>query len=141
MNPDGGPRHTTAAPGVAADPILLVEDRALRKLATSRDRPYYDSDADATAREAYYAHLELTDDPAANTAAVQALLEHTHTRPRDYSPSEELYPWVDIHPDGGLYNIYSGIRVDPEEAIRQDARIARLRQDRLTVIVQTGGRK
>lgn len=138
MSADGGPRQTTTAPGTAAaDPILLVEDRALRKLASSRDRPYYDADADAAARDAYYADLELTGDPAANTTAMQALLQHTHARPRHYSPSEELYPWVDIHPDGGLYNIYSGIRVDPEEAIRQDARIARLRQDRLTEIVRT----
>ncbi len=121
--------------GPTDDPILLLEERALRRLAESRDRPYYDADADAAARESYYADLELLDDPAADTDAVGALLTSTHTRPRDYSPSAELYPWVDLHPDGHLYNIYSGARLDPEEAIRQDTRTAQRRRDRLTELV------
>jgi len=128
---------TGAAPGGdPGDPILRVEDRALGILADTRDRLYYDSDADSAARDAFYADVDLTEDPA-DAAAVSALLARTHTRPRDYSPSEELYPWVDVHPDGHLHNIYSGARLDPEEAIRQDTRIAQLRRDRLTDVVRT----
>ena len=120
-----------------SDPILETEGRALGLLAANRGRPYYESDVDKSARDAYYADLELGDDPAQNTAAVHALLERTHTRALAYSPSEELYPWVDVHPDGHLYNIYSGGRLDPEEAIRHDRQVAQLRRDRLTEVVRT----
>ena len=119
------------------DPILEAEHRAFETLAAGRDRPYYDGAADDLAREAYYAGTNLDGEPGALASALHALLEATHLRPLDYAPSQELYPWVDLHPDRHLYNIYSGLRVDPEEAIREDTRIAQLRRDRLTEVVRS----
>jgi len=121
----------------SGDPILEAEGRALRTLTANRDRPYYDSAADDLAREAYYTDTSLDAEPGPLAAVLHALLEATHVRPLDYAPSEELYPWVDLHPDSHLHNIYSGLRLDPEDAIREDARIAEQRRDRLTEVVRT----
>ncbi|HEX7164070.1 MAG TPA: hypothetical protein VF223_22875 [Trebonia sp.] len=51
-------------------------------------------------------------------------MARTHEHLLDYAPSEQLYPWVDLHYHGRLRNIYSGVRVDPEKVIGEDARIA-----------------
>ncbi len=105
--------------------------RALKDLARSRTRVYYDADADATARDRYYAKVDLDASPDDLSAALSELLESTHQPRPKYKPVEQLYPWVDLQPDGTLHNIYSGTRVDPEELIRADGEIARERSRRL----------
>lgn len=88
-------------------------------------------------RAVYYVGFNFDDEPGALASALHATLEATHVRPLDYAPSQELYPWVDLRPDGHLHNIYSGLRVDPEEVIRADTRIAQQRRDRLTEVVRS----
>jgi endonuclease I len=110
--------------------------RALARLAANRDRPYYDSDADAAAREKFYSAINLQSAPPDLFFALVALLEDTH-RPRPfYEPTEELYPWVDLHPDGRMHNIYSGEHVDAENLIRADAEIAHQRIQRMGTVFQ-----
>ncbi len=115
-----------------SDPIADLESEGLAALASNSDRPYYDATTDGAHRDRYYAGVDLGAAPAQLYAVLHQLLESTHVRPRDYRPSVELYPWVDLYPDGHLRNIYSGLRLDPEEAIRSDARIARERATRVT---------
>ena len=119
------------------DPLARLEAEALTQLAANRDRPYYDPDVDAVARDAYYAGVDLDVPPAELQRALHRLLEETHVRPRDYRPSVELYPWVDVQPDGHLRHIYSGLRLDPEEAIRVDTRIARQRAARVSAAIHS----
>jgi len=119
------------------DPLARLEAEALTQLAANRDRPYYDLDVDAVARDAYYAGVDLDVPPAELQRALHRLLEETHVRPRDYRPSVELYPWVDVQPDGHLRHIYSGLRLDPEEAIRVDTRIARQRAARVSAAIHS----
>ncbi|HEY3998023.1 MAG TPA: endonuclease, partial [Candidatus Xenobia bacterium] len=37
-----------------------------------------------------------------------------------YDPSQYLYPWVDVHPQGDLESIYDKQKADPQEAILAD---------------------
>ncbi|MBM3464908.1 MAG: hypothetical protein FJX76_22650 [Armatimonadetes bacterium] len=96
---------------------LLAECRA----ATSR--PYYDAEADARARAAYYGDLvEQAAQLPPNELArrLTTLLTRTHTTRLEYDPSRHLYPTVDRHPDGKLHSIYSGRTMAVEDVIRHD---------------------
>jgi endonuclease G len=124
------------AGGVTTDPIAVLERRSLERVDAGRQRPYFDDHGDTVARDGYYADINLDADAPTVVAQLSRLLATTHQRVLSYAPSEQLYPWVDLHPDGHLRNIYSGVRVDPGEVIRDDARIARARADRLTAAVR-----
>jgi endonuclease G, mitochondrial len=122
---------------VGLDPIDALQQRSLDRLAAARRRPYYDADADALDRDRYYSSVDLAADDPASIAALSRLVTSTHERLLPYKPSEELYPWVDLHQDGHLRNIYSGSRVDPETVIRDDARIAKARRDLVADFVRS----
>lgn len=108
---------------------------ALAELERSRTRVYYDEEADAADRAAYYGNLELPASAAAAFAALHALLFDTHGTRLSYSPSRNVYPWVDLHEGGAqpqLCSIYSGKAFDAREFIESDFEIetrrARLRE-------------
>ncbi|TKJ17975.1 endonuclease [Blastococcus sp. CCUG 61487] len=94
-------------------------ETALEELARARDRVYFAPEADAAAADEYYRGVppeELGD-----------LVRRTHRRTPAYKPARELYPWVDLQPDGTLCSLYSGHRWDPEELIHADEAVARAR--------------
>ncbi|MBT2391966.1 endonuclease [Streptomyces sp. ISL-1] len=95
---------------------------AMVNLAAARARPYYDTDADRTARASYYADIR-SDSPAGLRRALTELLESTHKHRPAYKPIRLLYPWVDLHPDEQLRSIYSGKDFTPEELIQADAAV------------------
>jgi endonuclease G len=105
--------------------------RALATLEASRERVYYDADADASVRAGYYAAIDASELPEQLFHSLGVLLEHTHAPRPPYKPAERVYPWADLHPDGRLRSIYSGKAFDAEEFIRGDAEIARRRTARL----------
>jgi endonuclease I/V8-like Glu-specific endopeptidase len=97
---------------------------ALVNLEAGRNRVYYDEDADAEARERYYAPIDADQgDGQALFAALAALLSATHVPKPHYDPKAMVYPWVDQHPDRRLRSIYSGKVVDPKDFIREDVAI------------------
>ena len=110
-------------------------DRALAALEAGRARVYYDADADADAREEYYAGVDSDARPRELFRALAVLLEATHRSRPAYKPSELVYPWVDLHPDRRLRSIYSGRSFEPEELVRADADIARERIARMQLLV------
>ncbi len=120
----GGPEaarpRTDPAPAVPAAP--------------TGDRPYLDPQDEAAAR-AYYADLTADLSPQARFVALSALLARTHTRPRGYDPKDEVYPWVDLWPDGRLRSLYSAREHAPEDLIAAD-RAAEAR--RLTLAAREG---
>jgi endonuclease G, mitochondrial len=120
----------------AGDPLADLQAEALALVASHQGRPYYDAVADGEERDRYYAGVALEGAPDVLAHVLHRLLEETHVRHLDYAPSRELYPWVDLQPDGHLRHIYSGLRLDPEEAIRDDVRIARERAARLTAAIR-----
>src|SRR5680860_635385 len=98
---------------------------AMAEVALARERPYYDAEADRVAAEAYYANVSLD--------RLGDLVDSTHTGKPGYKPAQELYPWVDLQPDGKLRSLYTAEVFEPEDLIRADfevlkARVARLMQ-------------
>ena len=98
------------------------------------ERPYLDPQDEEAAR-AYYADLAPDLSPQARFVALSALLARTHTRPRGYDPKDEVYPWVDLWPDGRLRSLYSAREHAPEELVAAD-RAAEAR--RLTLAAREG---
>jgi endonuclease G, mitochondrial len=120
------------AAGAEAD---ASASRGLERLEQNRGRLYYSAEADSAARDAYYAHIDLEASPADLFANLSVLLQETHQRPLNYRPAEELYPWVDLHPDGLLHHVYSGRAVEPAEVIKDDADRAHRRADRIREVL------
>lgn len=100
------------------EPAQLSKE--LRQYARSRSRPYYDQAADQKAASAYYRGIAPGADPAAFFDQLSRTLARTHVHQLGYNPSANLYPWVDLHPDGALHSIYSGHAMDVAKTIRQD---------------------
>lgn len=118
--------------GAPAEP---VEDdtelqAALAAVEAARDRPYYDADADAGARQDYYAAVDRSGRADELRAALTDLVTRTHLRRPKYQPAQLLYPWVDLHPDRRLRSIYSGVAFTAEELVRADADTAAARRER-----------
>ena len=111
-------------------------DRALATYAASRERLYYDADGDASARARYYAAIDEMSS-ADLFGSLSVLLEQTHAPRPAYKPTERVYPWVDLHPDGRLHSIYSGKAFEAEEFIRADAEIARRRAARFRELARS----
>jgi endonuclease G len=108
-----------SAPALSADGEAGLR-AALAELADAGTRRYYDAAADAAEADRYYAGVALEE--------LAALVTRTHRgRPR-YQPATELYPWVDLHPDGVLRSLYTGHGYDPAELIAADFRTAELRR-------------
>lgn len=86
------------------------------------DGDYYDAEEDGRSRAEYYEGIEWDADPAALATALQARLQETHDGTISYTRArlEFLYPSIDLHEDGLLRNIYSGVAFDPVEAIARE---------------------
>jgi endonuclease G, mitochondrial len=116
---------------VAAERDQAVLDEGLASLAANRDRPYYDAATDADAAANYYSAVDATATGQELLSALKTLLTRTHTQTPRYKPAVMVYPWVDLHPDRQLRSVYSGKMFDPEDVIRDDARIEAERTLRL----------
>ncbi|GAA5511830.1 hypothetical protein Dcar01_00543 [Deinococcus carri] len=92
-------------------------------------RPYLDPQ-DAEHAAAYYAGLPEGGTPQARFLALSELVTRTHVRTPGYDPADELYPWVDLWPDGKLRSLYSAREHTPQELIAAD----RAAQERRTAL-------
>jgi len=99
-------------------------------LEAARTRKYSDDARDRQDRDAYYDGALGVLEPTALFTRLHELLQRTHTTQLRYQPSKHVYPWVDLQPNLKLRSIYSGREFDPEEIIREDFRIDRLRAAR-----------
>ncbi|MFG2134658.1 endonuclease [Streptomyces sp. NPDC048751] len=126
-SPTGPPSvgATAVAPHVDGATVTEAAERdlqaALRNLRLGEERVYYDRDADAAVRDAYYAGIDDGTQGDALRRALTRLLEETHAPRPSYKPARMLYPWVDLHPDRLLRSVYSGKTFTAEELIRADA--------------------
>lgn len=106
-------------------------EEALTELKRARRQPYFDEEAARMARERYYAGLGAAPD----FATLSELVSNTHRTLLRYAPMRHVYPVVDLRPNGMLRSIYSGKEYDPEDFIREDARIDQARADRFREVV------
>ena len=92
------------------DPRVVAAIALARR---NRDRSateYYDEQGDAADRQAYYRHIDTNVEPSALYTALSSLVTDTHRTKLEYSPSTQLYPDVDLQPNGTIESIYSSAR-------------------------------
>ncbi len=97
--------------------------QALDELAAAKEREYLAEEADLEAASGYYSALDAEADAPALFTALSSLLEETHRVRPAYRPSVELYPWIDLQPDGKLRSVYTGEEFEPEELIQEAAEV------------------
>jgi endonuclease G, mitochondrial len=102
--------------------------QALSELAAAGEREYLDDAADRAEAERYYAEVDPDADGVELFAALSRLLDATHRTRPEYRPSIELYPWIDLQPDGKLRSVYTQEVYDPRALIEEAAEIEARRQ-------------
>ncbi|NJK88678.1 MAG: endonuclease I [Myxococcales bacterium] len=117
-----------------ADPDDADLRDALEEARRARARPYYSKPEDERDRSAYYEGIDFEDPHLYR--ALNVLLEVTHTNPLRYNPSLHVYPWLDLQPNLKLKSVYSGIEFEPEDVIREDARIEQRRAAELARLMR-----
>jgi len=152
---------TAAPPAADVSDVPEALAAPMAELAEFDGRPYYELEKDEADRQEYYGSLApppATAEPAFDlttadgwriTVAMQQaaggqnggtvptydqlheLLTSTHANQPSYSPSQEVYPWVDLHEDGMLRSIYSGKVYDPAQFLEADFAIERRRERQL----------
>lgn len=84
-------------------------------------KAYYDKEKDQKIITHYYQDIDFKNSNDEELLqSLNQLLTETHTNEVSYDPSEYVYPWVDLRPDGNLASIYSGIKRQVEEVIKED---------------------
>ncbi|MFD2925696.1 endonuclease I family protein [Halobacillus naozhouensis] len=102
------------------------------------DKVYYDEKKDKKVIEQYYSKIDFdNEDENKFMQSLGMLLKETHTNPLSYDPSEYVYPWVDLRPDGDLISIYSGKQRRPEDVMREDHETSLRRQQEVKNITET----
>ncbi|PNY81022.1 endonuclease [Deinococcus koreensis] len=121
---------TPDAQGVASWPVTLrvrVGGPEVAPQPPAPARPYLPPQDEADAR-AYYAGLSPEPEPRARFLALSELLTRTHVRMPHYDPAAEVYPWVDLWPDGQLRSLYSGRGHSSQAFVAADQATSRRRQ-------------
>ncbi|WP_349369607.1 endonuclease [Salinarimonas sp.] len=130
--PGSGP-HVPVSPlpampaTVAPSPRDAARAAAARLVERHRGEPYYVEAEDVAARKAFYEELDLAAAPRQLFGRLSDHLGARHATTLSYARArfDFLYPSVDLHPDGKLRNVYSGVVLEAEEAIADElARLA-----------------
>ncbi|MEC4813029.1 MAG: endonuclease [Scytonema sp. PMC 1069.18] len=114
---------------IETDPELQAELGQLERLRQG-EVLYYNEAEDISNRDSYYGEI-LSGFNSLNKSdlfnRLHQLLETTHNRVLAYNPKRYLYPWVDLQPDLKIRSIYSQLEYTPEQIIREDVLIERMR--------------
>ena len=107
---------------IAATPTLKADSPELQALLVASEGFHdqlYIPHEDSNQRDAYYDGIDTSVTPAQFFDSLSKLLKQTHNHELGYSPSSQLYPWVDRQPDGGIRSIYTGEKFDVPNLIRE----------------------
>ena len=99
--------------------VLLAEVKERKTKIQEDKKAYYDEEKDKQMIDQYYRGIDF-DSGDHFIQPLTELLRDTHTNHVGYNPSEYVYPWVDLRPDGKLISIYSGKKREPEEVLEED---------------------
>ncbi len=114
---------------------ILSQLRETKATIQKDKREYYDEETDKQKIEKYYKNIDFEN--SGDNELIQSLnqlLRETHTNKVSYDPSEYVYPWVDLRPDGTLTSIYSGQKREAEEVIKEDYAISIKRKEEIEKI-------
>src|SRR5699024_7556152 len=100
-------------------------------------KDYYDEEKDIQTVERYYSDIDFNGNEVIQL--LEELLEETHTNQVSYKPTEYVYPWVDLRPDGNLKSIYSGKSRKAEGVIKEDYAASLNRKDMIDRLEQNEG--
>lgn len=101
---------------------------ALEKLEKNREKIkenlllYYNEEEDMKDQDHYYHSVKKHKNANQLFFTYHELIKKTHTHQLPYFMSKDqyLYTWVDLHPDGSIKSIYSGIHNNPINFIEED---------------------
>ncbi|MFD1361969.1 endonuclease I family protein [Lentibacillus salinarum] len=103
------------------------------------EKDYYDEEQDTQAREHYYRNIDFDNNGDEVISLLEELLKETHTDQVPYDPSEYVYPWVDLRPNGELKSIYSGANRQAEDVIKVDFESSLKRKEMAEKLTQNDG--
>ncbi|GAA0599007.1 hypothetical protein GCM10009001_14060 [Virgibacillus siamensis] len=117
--------------GQRLDQIITQLTNTQKKIQQD-EKNYYDKEKDQQIIDQYYQNINFKNPGNEKLVqALQQLLTETHTNQLDYDPSEYVYPWVDLRPDGSLASVYSGIKRQAEEVLREDYETSLKRKEQM----------
>ncbi|GAB3062230.1 endonuclease I family protein [Virgibacillus ainsalahensis] len=105
-----------------------------RKRMQDDEKAYYDKEKDQRDMEAFYQGIDFELDGDQVIQAMKDLLRERHINKVTYDPSEYVYPWVDLRPDGNLMSIYNGKSRNPEDVIEADYMTSLKREEEMNKI-------
>ena len=108
---------------------ILSKHLKMKKILEQGEKNYYDEEKDFRIVEQYYSGIDFNDNQI--LVSMEKLLKETHTNQVGYDPSEYVYPWVDLGPDGNLKSIYSGENRQAEDVIKEDYEATLKRKDKI----------
>lgn len=79
---------------------------------------YYDENKDKENVKTYYESIDFNNKENL-VKNIQNLISKTH-KPVKYNPSQYLYKWIDLQPDGKLKSIYCGTSKEVSQVIEED---------------------
>ncbi|ARI78972.1 endonuclease I family protein [Halobacillus mangrovi] len=95
------------------------------------DRVYFDRSKNEEAKAEYYKSIDFLDKSDGTMEKILELIQSTHQNELRYDPSDYVYPWVDLRPDGKLQSIYSGEKREPEDVIQEDYEVSKKRKEKM----------
>ncbi|VEF47412.1 extracellular ribonuclease precursor [Bacillus freudenreichii] len=101
--------------------VLLAKVKERKAKIQEDEKAYYNEEKDEQSIDQYYLGIDFENSSSDNIIqSLTELLRDTHTNHVGYNPSEYVYPWVDLQPDGKLISIYNGKEREPEEVMEED---------------------
>ncbi|GGB58015.1 hypothetical protein GCM10011409_39390 [Lentibacillus populi] len=110
---------------------ILSKHSGMKEKMRQDEKSYYDEEKDARRVEQYYRCIDFDGDGGEVIPSLEKLLEETHTNQVPYEPTEYVYPWVDLRPNGDLKSIYSGKNRQAEDVIKADYQTSLKRKEKI----------
>jgi endonuclease G len=106
------------------EPLTSIDDISISmgiNINELKNDAYYNDQQDKEIKDNYYKGIKSPAQPTFRE--LHTLLKETHISPQKYNPSKNVYPVVDLHPDGQLRSIYANRVYTVQELILADQKV------------------
>ncbi|WP_174615806.1 endonuclease [Virgibacillus ihumii] len=110
---------------------IIAQHSDTKKKIQKDKKAYYDEKEDQRIIKQYYQNIDFNHSNEELFQSLKQLLSETHTNHLEYDPSEYVYPWVDLRPDGNVASIYSRIKRQTEEVLKEDYETSLKRKEQM----------